>query len=228
MGGGSAPKVDPVQQQRLKDQLEAERFDRKQQQLRDWRNKDFEEGRKRGEEIFGEGKLGRVNATRSSDVADIIARRKDAMNGLDSQEQQALREKAINEIGGNQTTSLRSLAVQQARNGVRGPVASSQAAKVIADSNSAKTGAERDLYLKNIDLKRDALNSAEKSIRDAETDELGKQTYNIGQGNKEKYGALATEMGFASLGAGERAGIMEALIGEKQADAASKMKSGKK
>lgn len=203
-------------------------FNDKLAKVRAAREEDLAKGRTRGEEIFGKDALGRINAGRSADVSDIISRRKANLNGYSAEEQNALKEGALNNIDQNAQTATRGLATQQAKYGVRGAPAAAQAAKLLTEQSKQKADQERELFIKNIDFKRAGLDSAEKSITGAEATETGKEQFNIGQANKETFGKLSTELGYGSLGAGERAGIMQGILGEKQADAAKNMANGGK
>jgi hypothetical protein len=82
---------------------------------------------------------------------------------------------------------------------------------------SAQVGAERDLYLKNLDMRRSALDNLERSVGGARADELERQQFNLGQQNKERMGQLDTEMGYGALGSAERAGVLQRLISQDQA-----------
>lgn len=206
-------------QQKRKAQLDLER----QQQLTDQntadRNKDLAAGAARGKELFGDGTLGRVDATRAGEVADIIKQRQANTAGLTPEEQNAFRDQNEAAINNNTQTNLRAMRGAQGANGVKGGLAVAQQAQAYRDNAAQKAGVERDLYLKNIDLKRSALDSLEKSTDTARTDELGRQEYNIAQGNKEKEGQVTTELGYGSLGSADRAAILQRLSGEDQAQA---------
>lgn len=209
--------------------IQNERFNTQLAAARKARNEDMAEGRARGEEIFKEGNLGRVRADRSADTADIIARRKENLKGFSQEEQNAMKEGALKTLDQNAQTSARQLALQQARSGVRGATAAAQSASLQKGLAGAKADQERELFLQNVNQKRAALDALEGSTGRTEADELGRQQFNIGQQNKETYGKLSTEMGFGSLGAGERAAIMENVLGQRQADVAANMpKGGKK
>ncbi len=68
---------------------------------------------------------------------------------------------------------------------------------------------ERDLFLKNIDARRQGL-----------TDYEAAQKYNTEQKNAELQGRLTTEMGYGALGAADRGAAMQGAVGSQQAAAA--------
>jgi hypothetical protein len=194
------------------------------------RTADLAAGAARGKQLFGDGTLGRVDSTRAGEVADIIKQRQAQTQGFTPEEQNAFRDQNESAINNNTQTNLRAMRGAQGANGVKGGLAVAQQAQAFRDNAAQKAGVERDLYLKNIDLKRSALDSLEKSTGSARADELSRQQFDIGQANKEKEGQLSTELGYGSLGSSDRAAILQRLAGEDQAaatkDAANNM--GKK
>lgn len=162
------------------------------------RDADLAKGKTRGLELFGNESLGRLNLT------DRTAQAK----GLSDEEMNAFRTKTLTNSNQQLSGNLRALQAAQALAGVRGGLASAQKAKILSDSQKANVGAENDLFIKNIDYKRSGLSALEDA-----------QKYNIGQANKEKFGQLGTELGYGSLGAGDRSAIAQQIVGEQQARA---------
>lgn len=192
------------------------------QKIRDYRagrEQDLATGRARGEEIFGNQALGRVSSDRSADVADILARRKEALKGYNSQEQQAQREQALQEVLRGQQAGARDLARQQSRAGVRGALAGAQQSAFQQATQKQLADQERQLYLANLAQQQQNLNSYEQSVTGAESGELARQQYNIDQANKELLGKLSTELGYGSLGAAERGAAIQSVLGDKQLSA---------
>lgn len=187
------------------------------------RQQDMAEGLAAGQKMFSSGSLGRIDANSSQDVADIIAQRRQQMNGFTPQEMNAYREEGVNNINQGLQTNLRQLRSVQGSNGIRGGMAAGQQAQLLRGAQQAQAQNERDLFLKNIDAKRTGLDKMEQSTMDREK-------FNIGQQNKEKFGQQATEFGYAGLGAAERGGIMQQILGQEQADATAQAaaNSGKK
>jgi hypothetical protein len=64
------------------------------------RKQDMADGRARGEELFREGSLGRVQEGRSQEISNIIARRHAESNGFSTEEQNAFR--TNNHVANNQ------------------------------------------------------------------------------------------------------------------------------
>lgn len=201
------------------DTVETMQFKKQLQAIRDQRNQDLASGRARGNQLFGEGSLGRVDANRSQEVSDIISRRQKEAEGFTKEEQNAFRDQNLNASNQSLAGQMRQLRMQQAQSGVRGPVASAQRTKLMSDAQSTNAANERDLFLKNIDARRAGLNSLESSIGNARKDELDRQQFNIGQQNKEKYGQITTELGYGSLGSGEAAAVLQKMAADKNADA---------
>ncbi len=193
------------------DQMEQEKAKRYAKQ----RNLDLKAGRDRGQEIFGNQALGRLDTSRSSDVADILARRKEQLGGYTPEEQQAMREQNMAAIVNTQKAGSRDLARQQARSGVRGALASNQQAQYQLGTQGQLADQERQLFLNNIAAKRDALSGYEQSVGGAEKGELERQQFNLGQGEKELQGKLSTEFGYGGLGAQERSAAMQSILGDK-------------
>jgi hypothetical protein len=213
-----------------KQQKEDTRFSHLSDQTKKYRDQDLAEGRARGEKEFADESLGRVDANRSAEIGDLIAQRKARLSGYSPEEENALHDQATNELNRNTQTTVRQLRGVLNQSGVKGGAAGAQVAKVYSDADRVKGGLERDLYVQKIAERKGALDSLEKTLGTAKSDELERQKYNISQQNKEKFGRLGTEFGYASLGSGERASIMQRIIGEDAADASQKVAahSGKK
>lgn len=189
------------------------------------REYDMEKGRLRGEEEFSEGSLGRVNETRSRDIADILGRRKSEADGFTQEEQNAYRDKYLGSANQALEGNLRANRVAMANQGIRGGAATAQEAYLRQQANKANVANESEMYLANIAQKRTGLSAYEQALRDTEADELTKQQYNQSQANLEKGGRLATEYGYASLGAAERAGVAQ-IVSAGEAGEAMRSASG--
>jgi hypothetical protein len=194
------------------------------------RDKDLQKGRARGEELFKEGTLGRVDANRSADVTDVVSRRRANMAGYTPEEQQALRENNMRNLQQQQAGQTRALRSQQAASGVRGATSAAQQLALAKATQGQATDMERDLYTKGIDMKRAALGDFEKSVTGAEANEVQKQQFNIEAKNKELMSRLATEMGYAQLGSADRSAAAQQASAMYSADAqrAAAAQQGKK
>lgn len=191
----------------------------------------FDRGITRGEQLIGKGSLGRVDTnldkidTRfdentSADMQGILAKRKESLKGLSSEESLAMREQAVQNIGRNEETNRRRLSSIQAGLGVRGDTAATQQAGVLFQGMQNRANFERDLILQNRQIKADALNSLENTVRGNESQsnlakqgnvgiqqfnagqqlqELELQKYNLAQAAKERFGSLSVGFGFQQL-----------------------------
>lgn len=194
------------------------------------RESDMAKGRARGQELFGEGKLGRVNEARSADIQDVISRRKAMLEGYTPDEKAAMRDENIRSMQRQTEGQMRALRGAQAASGVRGATASAQNVQLAKGQQEQSRQMERDLFLKNADAKRAALGAFEQSATGAEANELQRQQYNIGQKNAETQAQLATEFGYANLGAADRAAAAQQASAMYAADAqrAAAAEKGKK
>ena len=177
------------------------------------RAKDLAEGRARGEELFKEGALGRV------DEAVMAARKQQAEQGFTDQENSALRD---NQMAARQAlgADARSQKIMLAAQGIRGGRAAALGSKLAAEQGAQAVNSERELFLKRLDAKRGGLDKLDEA-----------QRYNIDQKNKELTGKLTTEMGYGSLGAADRGQSQMASVGAQQAQAmalSANKKGGKK
>lgn len=174
------------------------------------REKDLAEGRQRGEELFGQGSLGtRSQQDISQSFQDIIKQRQEQAKGFTQEEQNALEAQALGGINQATQTQLRQLRGIQGAQGLRGGVAAAQQAQALQEGQQAAANAQRDIFLQNLGARRQALSELENTI--------GQEQQRAGQ---ERFGQLSTEFGFAGLGAAERGGVSQQILGEQQAEAA--------
>ena len=178
---------------------------------------EIEAGTERGKKLVGDlgradTKLGRVNeklgrvdtslgrvkedqysTEKSSDVQDILARRRDALSGVDSSAAMADRAKASEAFGVSEETTRRRLSGIQANTGVRGDTAATQQAGALYQGLQARSNYERDLVIANTQLRSQALNSYEQSVQSAEaaqnqarSSNIALSQYNLGQQLQER------------------------------------------
>jgi hypothetical protein len=190
------------------------------------RQTDMAEGRARGEEIFKEGNLGRVDAGRNEETHNIIEARRAQAKGFTGQQRQMMREEGLSNVMQQNAGQERNFRAQMAAQGMRGPAVAAALARMKAGATGQMAESERSLQLANIAQQNTGLNSLEQSTNAAQAGELGRQQFNIGQANKERFGQLGTEMGYASLGAGDRAAAVQRLIGGQMAQASAAANSG--
>lgn len=210
-GGGGGFTIEDYK--RLQEEREAS-MARLTAKAREEREKDLAAGRARGEEIFGKPFYQESRNERSQDVTDILARRKEALKGLSSQENEAARNLSQLAIKQQQDAQMRQLRGAQSQAGVRGGLATAQQAQVLNQAEQNRRATEQQLLLQDIALKQQALDSLEQSTRAAEGEEIDRY-------GRRQLGKLSTELGYGSLGAAERAGISAQLIGSAQAQAAN-------
>lgn len=222
MGGGPSEEEQRAARQRAEAEEQAKRdadFDRRLSKVRGEREADLARGRARGEELFGEGKLGRVREGRSADIADVIERRRARLSGFSPEEQEAFKSAAVQPLQRNAQNVERDIRRTAGASGLRGGIVAAQQMQAKRDAAREMSNAERDLFLKNIAEKKEGLSAFEGSVGSAEADELKRQEANLQRKSQEAFGRTSTEMGFAGLGANDRAAIMQGMVGEQQAKA---------
>lgn len=181
-------------------QAEADRAEMYRQQ----REQDLAAGRKRGEEIFTEGSLGRL------DDMVMNARKQQAEQGFTTNETNALRDQNLAALNQQNAGAARAARIQAAAEGVRGNRAVAMNNKLAGEQSAAAANNERELFLKGVEARRQGL-----------TDLEAAQKYNQEQKNRELQGRLTTELGYGGLGAAERGAAIQAIVGQQQAQAAA-------
>lgn len=185
------------------------------------------QGKQIANTTFANGALGRYDpnqamALRSTDMQDIINRRRSGLEGLNSAEGQALQEKALGGIQEQQATNLRAL--RSAQGGTVSPArAAAQQAQLLKSSDSARGNLQRDLLLENYNTKQKALEDFQNAVGGAENTEQERLGFNVGQQNKEAYGQLASKLGFGQLASGARSGATQTQIAQDQNNALQSM-----
>lgn len=217
----------------------------------------FASGLEKGKEVIGEGSLGRISTdvgkvdkrldeSRSTDVQDIIERRRKALAGLSPEEMSAQKGQAAEQFGRNEETNRRRLASVQAGLGVRGDTAATQQSQQLSAGQQQRTNFERDMLLANRQIQDVALNAFEGSVRGAESSEqnarlgnvgieqfnLGQQLkqrelekFNLEQAAKERFGQISVAFGMSQMASAETAG--DKAIAAQYAAAAAKGSGGK-
>ncbi len=177
-------------------------------QARREREKDLGEGRKRGEELFGDGSLGRTSK-------EVMDRRLREAEGFTAEEMNAMRDQNLSTINSASGANIRAARINQAAQGIRGGQAVAQIQKMKNEQGAQIAQNERELFLKNIDARRTGLESLDKA-----------QGYDREMANREKLARITTEMGYGSLGSADRGAVLQGIIGEKQAQAAAQSGGG--
>lgn len=222
LGGGGDGGMSPEQLmalQRQQAQMREESLARITGQMAQQREADLAKGAARGKELFGKTFIEESRPERSADIADVIARRKAALQGFSGEENTALREQMAQAQARQEQGALRQLRGVQAQQGIRGGLAGAQQAQQLAQNQAQRAAAERELFLQNIAQRQQALGNFEQSARAAEAEEIGR----FGQ---RRFGQLGTELGYGQLGAADRAAAMGQILGEQQAQTAALMGQG--
>lgn len=218
---------------------------------------DLARGAAYGQQYFAPGAFGRLDTAtdprlqaltlarqkdissygRSGDIQDVLARRRANLQGMTPEELTAQRESTIPQILQQQQGQQRLLASQLAAQGVRGPAAIAQLRTAQQSAGKQMTDNERNLYLQNLAMRREALGGFEGSARAAEgedfsrtqamkaalegltqkqvADEQERQKFNLLQQQQELGQRLASQLGFAQIGSAERTGSAQADIARK-------------
>ena len=193
------------------------------EQAKKGRAEDLAAGRARGEEVFTEGVLGRLESGRAQEIANLINQRQAQTAGLTPEEQANFRSQALGGIQRAQQRQQRQLQAQLGARGIRGGAAGGALGQLGQEGLRQQALAEQNIFTQNIDRRRQAMDALEKTIAGARAEELGRGQFNIGQQNKELQGRLATELGYGQLGVGERS-----AVGQQAANEAAAQRSGDK
>jgi hypothetical protein len=195
-----------------------------------YRDQDLAAGQKRGEQIFGSGALGRIDTAPSADMASIIAARRANLQGYTPEEMATMQNGIDKGVNSTMSTALRAAKAGQNQAGLNSGIAAGQNTQVAKAAIASKSDAQQQLMLNQIQQRRAALDAMSGDVGKSDTLSLQKQQYNQEQANKEKIGQLTTEFGYAGLGAADRSGVMQQVVGQAQADAmkAQAAQSGQK
>lgn len=179
------------------------------------RGEDVAIGREFAREVVPAGSLGRLGE--NENIQAVLSQMSQGLQGMGSQEMQARRDLATEQIGGATETARRRLAAAQARAGVRGATAGAQQSNIISQGIQARAGFERDLMLQN----RAAQQTA---AQDLLAGQMEVTKFDLSQAARERLAELSTGLGFAQIGSAERAG--KAAAGASVAAAQAQRPSG--
>lgn len=169
----------------------------------------FAEGAKKGKEIVAPGSLGRIGSDAAIQAA--IAQQKELTSGMSSQEMQARREMAGQEINRAGQTEMRALQAQLARAGVKGGVAGAQLRDIAMGTIQQKANVEKQLMVEDRAARENSLQNYLGTLK-------GVTEFDLGQQAAEKNVELQTGLAFSGMGSAERA---SALMAGAYKDAAS-------
>lgn len=176
---------------------------------KEFRSEDIAEGRQRGQELFGELEA-RTQEERTKDfMAQLERRRQAATQGLTPEEQSALQSQALGGIARGAQTQLRQLRGVQGAAGVTGGLAAQQAGRVLGQAQQQAAQAQQNVFLQNIAARREAEEGLAQQLQQEQQ-----------QAQRLRAGQAGVEFGFAGLGAQERSGLRQLVMGQQQAAAA--------
>ena len=166
------------------------------------KERDLIKGAEFGESVLGEDGLGRLGT--DPEIQAAMARTKrESEQGLSAEEYTAGRTKAYEGIDRSTQTASRSAMARLAKMGVKGASAGQQIAQVEQAGQQAKSGVERDLFLKSADVQRSAFSDYKASLGDV-------KSFDLGQAAKETDIVLQSGLGFAQLGSAEKIAELQA------------------
>jgi hypothetical protein len=176
------------------------------------------QGQEFGNRLFYDGALGRVDAERSKEQDDILSRRQGNLQGLESQDNQALKESTFRDFNNQSVAANRNLQGNLNRSGIRGGAAVA-AQNQLAEQQAKQAGQlGQDLLVKNVDYKNRALDAYENTYGGQRTDIYNRQLQNLSQKNKELQGRASSELGFIGLDAATQGQIQSKILGSETAD----------
>lgn len=149
-------------------------------------------GRKRGQELFGDGSL-QMPGQMLTDRDRMFASLRSQMQGLTAPEFEAMRGRAAQGVESQTASNLRRLRNEQGLGGVTGAARTAGAQNIMAQGGQQRRELERDLLMKDVDVRRQgtqAMGGALGTFGGMEMDRI----------RREKMGQLGTEMGYAGLG----------------------------
>lgn len=153
---------------------------------------------------------------RSTDFADVRKTR-DILNtrateGLSDTEEEAIREKGMQQLQGSEQSQRRKLLSTQAQSGVRGGAAGQMQVELAAQAMNNRRALETDLILQDEQTKR----AGEMNFGNFATQQA---QFDLGQAAKEKLARAQSALAFAELGSNERSQIRQNIAAERAANA---------
>jgi len=223
------PKYDYKTETRVVQDPEIQKQAQQSELSRTQRELDMLRGEQRGQQLFGEGALGRVEQGRSGAMSDILAQRQQqAQEGFGAEAFQKAREARLSGLSRAEQMQQRQLRGAQAGAGVAGGVAMGQQMGLMQQQQQQRQAAERDMFLQNVAQKQQSLGQYEQSLGATEAGELERQKYNQEQKRREIMGRLTAMFGEAGLGVAERSSAASAAAAKEYAAAAGRQGGGKK
>lgn len=162
------------------------------EQARAERERDLTRGYSRGRELFVDHPY----------MQEILGRRRDMAQGVDSKEYQGLRDDMVSGLQSAQKGYMRQLLSSQGMNNTGAARSVGQMGELAGQFSQNRAEAEKKLMLDNIALKRQGVSDLEKFLL------------------QQRFGELSSGLGEAQLGVADRTGYQQALIGQQMASAA--------
>jgi len=163
-----------------------------------------------GQKYYSEGALGRIDAKRTEDQADVLARQKALLGGLTDEEIRGIKEAGQRDIGVQVAQARRQVIARLAQTGARGNAAAAALGDVERQRITAQAGITQDLLNRNVDLRRSALQNYAGTVGEIANYERSGQQFNLGQQAAEVAGRSGAEIS----GIGLYTGTGSALRGE--------------
>lgn len=169
-----------------------------------------------------------VDESLTPEMQQILKLRQDRLGGLTAEENQAAREEAYSGVNKNSQLASRALRAQLNKSGLAGGVNYAAQTELAKDQAAKSVDLERKLLLDNINIKNQALNDYETTYGSQRKDLYERSLRNDETLKNVLATRTGTDLGFAQLGAAERAQVGNQRIGEKVAENAANSSTGGK
>jgi len=178
-------------EQREKNRRDAMAPDQRLPGFADWlkgqRQDDMKEGETWAADKFGAG---------NPEMAAVLEQRRQRALGLNGAEVGLMRDRGMQGINQQLATNMRQLRGLQGASGLSGGATLGQALPALSHATQARAGLETDIGLADMQRRSEALKDYESTL------------------TGERAGALGAQLGFAGMGASDRSGGMQYLLGK--------------
>lgn len=163
------------------------------------------QGRARGEELFGQGSLGRLGPAQQANLAPLeratgLAEQR-AREGLSAEEEQILQERASRGISQSKETALRQARGIAGQLGQDSETARARETRILTEAMRAERDSAESIRMADLDLKRQSLAQfgslaaeAGKTSLAGQEQEFNRQRTNLSQMLSESQGRITTEI----------------------------------
>lgn len=163
------------------------------------------------------GNLGRVSEARPEEIADLVRRRREGLQGLSSDQYSVARQQMMSQQGAAEQMAQRQLAKQQAISGIQGGMAAKQSSRLAQQLAQQRANQEQQLYLTDVGEKQKALQAYEQTVGGAVQGEQARQVFNLEQQQREQLGRQARDLTIAQLSQQQALGERQAIAAENYA-----------